>query len=592
MITKRIAVVFLVAGLIVPPTVLLGLSRAWGNDLDDYEAQLASGPVSIARGNQGDNASKAGRKQDITFRVLDQLSDVLGHKVKSREAKDYGWNITITDENGEIFYQQGGANQPPEEIQWNGQSGAGGWIKADHVYSVGYSFTDPSGRIYTRAGPPLNPDAAKLRSRTVQEASLNSSHQGDDAFAAYLKTNYSLALQLAQPAAQGGDFLAQYTMGAIYTEGKVVPQDKTAAKTWLKRALSQATPAAQKGDPRAQLVVGLMYVKTGQPKGYAQAAVWYRKAAEQGNVFAQLALGVLYEGGTGVPKDYNEAASWYRKAAAQGNDMAQTMLSVVTKTMRAAAEKKPAAHKIAPGIQSSRLKKSEASQFHDEAELDDQASKPAGEKMGQGAQGLMGSAKAVPFGELKCSIAIFLGTDVCAASDTGALARKWAKCPIGANEFEIERNKNLVTRRYEDARNKVYYLKLPTEHWSVLDDAGDMTTDGFSFGEYDFQNKRFPVNQPTIRAVGRNQGGYSRVALHFTPPLTYPFDSIELPEDKAERLAKTQGRMIPVTVYFRLTAFKSTLHFMPDSLEGGECGYTAEVLAVKYFTPDKGVVIR
>jgi TPR repeat protein len=51
----------------------------------------------------------------------------------------------------------------------------------------------------------------------------------------------------------------------------------------------------------------------------AEAANWYRKAAEQGHITAQNNLGVMYERGLGVEQDYAEAASWYRKAAEQGN---------------------------------------------------------------------------------------------------------------------------------------------------------------------------------------------------------------------------------------------------------------------------------
>jgi len=50
-------------------------------------------------------------------------------------------------------------------------------------------------------------------------------------------------------------------------------------------------------------------------KDYAQAAVWYRKAAERGDAGSQFDLGTLYDKGQGVPQNYSEAAGWYRKAA-------------------------------------------------------------------------------------------------------------------------------------------------------------------------------------------------------------------------------------------------------------------------------------
>ena len=47
--------------------------------------------------------------------------------------------------------------------------------------------------------------------------------------------------------------------------------------------------------------------------------VWYRLAAEHGHVKSQYKLGQIYEGGNGVKQDYAEAAKWYRKAAEHYN---------------------------------------------------------------------------------------------------------------------------------------------------------------------------------------------------------------------------------------------------------------------------------
>lgn len=63
-------------------------------------------------------------------------------------------------------------------------------------------------------------------------------------------------------------------------------------------------------------------------KDYAQAAIWFRKAAEQGNANAELLLGTLYHFGQGVTLDNNQAAAWYRKAAEQGAAVAQYSLGL------------------------------------------------------------------------------------------------------------------------------------------------------------------------------------------------------------------------------------------------------------------------
>ena len=62
------------------------------------------------------------------------------------------------------------------------------------------------------------------------------------------------------------------------------------------------------------------------PLDYPQAAIWFRKAAEQGLPEVQTNLGVLYEEGRGVPRDYVLAATWYRKAAEQSYAEAQANL--------------------------------------------------------------------------------------------------------------------------------------------------------------------------------------------------------------------------------------------------------------------------
>jgi hypothetical protein len=58
----------------------------------------------------------------------------------------------------------------------------------------------------------------------------------------------------------------------------------------------------------------------------AEAACWYRKAADQGHAKAQHDLGLLRDAGEGVPQDRAEAARWFRKAAEQGLAGAQAAL--------------------------------------------------------------------------------------------------------------------------------------------------------------------------------------------------------------------------------------------------------------------------
>ena len=84
---------------------------------------------------------------------------------------------------------------------------------------------------------------------------------------------------------------------------------------------------AQQGDAKLQFDIGHMYFHgEGVPQNYAEALLWFRKAADQGNAKAQYAVGYMYHFGQGVPQDYAEALRWYRLSAAQGNAMGQEAL--------------------------------------------------------------------------------------------------------------------------------------------------------------------------------------------------------------------------------------------------------------------------
>jgi uncharacterized protein len=54
------------------------------------------------------------------------------------------------------------------------------------------------------------------------------------------------------------------------------------------------------------------------PQDYAEAVLWYRRAADQDFATAQRLLGSMYQNGKGVPQDYVQAHMWYNLSAAQG----------------------------------------------------------------------------------------------------------------------------------------------------------------------------------------------------------------------------------------------------------------------------------
>jgi hypothetical protein len=61
----------------------------------------------------------------------------------------------------------------------------------------------------------------------------------------------------------------------------------------------------------------MYYAGESVPQDYAEAAKWYRKAAEQGNAKAQGSLGFIYLMGRGVPQDYVISHMWFNLAGAR-----------------------------------------------------------------------------------------------------------------------------------------------------------------------------------------------------------------------------------------------------------------------------------
>lgn len=59
---------------------------------------------------------------------------------------------------------------------------------------------------------------------------------------------------------------------------------------------------------------------------YKSAATSFKKAADRGEVEAQVNLGFMHEEGRGVTQDYNQAARWYLNAAEQDHTLAQFRL--------------------------------------------------------------------------------------------------------------------------------------------------------------------------------------------------------------------------------------------------------------------------
>ena len=93
-------------------------------------------------------------------------------------------------------------------------------------------------------------------------------------------------------------------------------------------------PPSGTGRPRCrgahlpQYNLGVMYLNgQGVPQDYAEAAKWYRKAAEQGDVDATRILGLAYYLGKWVPQDLVQSYFWFSLAASRASGDANKLAS-------------------------------------------------------------------------------------------------------------------------------------------------------------------------------------------------------------------------------------------------------------------------
>jgi TonB family protein len=153
------------------------------------------------------------------------------------------------------------------------------------------------------------------------------------------------AVKWFRKAADQGFAEAQGWIGALYDAGLGVSRNYIEASRWYRTAAENGNLSArvnlgfmyQQGRNNPQSVLGLNGERLVWPddgggvvlQDYAQAAKWYRIAAEQGSSFAQSSLGWMHFQGRGVDQDSVLATGWFFKAAEQGEISAQCILGVL-----------------------------------------------------------------------------------------------------------------------------------------------------------------------------------------------------------------------------------------------------------------------
>jgi hypothetical protein len=106
-------------------------------------------------------------------------------------------------------------------------------------------------------------------------------------------------------------------------------------KPWYRKLFSHSqTPVTETAtlttdyeNADVQFSMGFMFASSvGVAQDYAQAAEWYRKAADQSHPLAQFNLAMMYAKGQGVARDDAESVVWFGKAARLGDAGAQYYL--------------------------------------------------------------------------------------------------------------------------------------------------------------------------------------------------------------------------------------------------------------------------
>jgi TPR repeat protein len=145
----------------------------------------------------------------------------------------------------------------------------------------------------------------------------------DEGVRAYDTGDFTAAYNAWLPLAKSGDLAAQRNIGHLYETGRGVPADPKEAAVWYRKA-------AEDGFSRAQANLANLYLKgEGVPQDDREAALWFHKAALQGHAVAQYNLGAMYEQGRGVERDPARALGWLMLAAKAGHPQAQEAVAKV-----------------------------------------------------------------------------------------------------------------------------------------------------------------------------------------------------------------------------------------------------------------------
>jgi TPR repeat protein/putative methionine-R-sulfoxide reductase with GAF domain len=148
----------------------------------------------------------------------------------------------------------------------------------------------------------------------------------------FLVLGYTLAPWI-QEKLQGREQIGEQT---VLASTQAPPQATVIPPTPAVEAatLDQLRQFAAKGEPAAEYALGMRYASgEGVKQDDKEAASWFLKAAENGNVKAQATLGTRYWGGRGVPPSVTQAYFWTVLARAAGDQNSKTFAEILASRM-------------------------------------------------------------------------------------------------------------------------------------------------------------------------------------------------------------------------------------------------------------------
>lgn len=117
------------------------------------------------------------------------------------------------------------------------------------------------------------------------------------------------AVERLNALARNGFAPAQFRLGVLYLHGTGVPQQPRQAAYWFDRA-------AQQGDVGGRYSMARLYISgVGVDRNLKLAAGFLEPLAEQNYAPAQFELGLLYDVGIDGERDLEQAERWIRRAA-------------------------------------------------------------------------------------------------------------------------------------------------------------------------------------------------------------------------------------------------------------------------------------